>query len=319
MKFRLFFFPFLLIFILNATETTILDSLTRTNISFGMDDKGNLNPNIFLPVYYGDVQQFYSSIKYSSSNQTQTSSIINFSDSKNALISSVKDITINYITYKHCFFGFETSFGLESSFSQVENNEFGYIHDSNDFFANGGNYYISFDNNIKLDIQRHAIRADVTVPIGKYFNSRFFTSISPYTTIGVNQTTIFKPLVNETGASSSSTLQDIAYIFRYDGQTKTGTLFDVGFFAYYEYQPIKYDIAQLARSGDKYVFQTNNINTVEVTTRYVIKLLLNIEILGGLNPSIGYGVENSNRINNVTNSVIFQRKNIFKFALEKLF
>ena len=305
--------------VLNAEEITNSANSTLTNISFNMDEDGNLNPYLFIPIYYGISKQFYSSIGYSSTNSQEVEVLDGFSDSKNAFVSSSKDLTINYITYIYSLFGYEVSTGIESTFSDVNNNEFGYIHDNNDFFGNGTDYYISFDNSIELDIQRHAIRADIVVPMGKYLTSRFFTSISPYTKIGVKQSTIFKPLVNETGVSSSSTVQDLSYTFRYDGLIKTGTFFDIALVAFYGYEPLKYDIAQLAKSGSDYIFETNEIDTVEVTSRYIAKLLFNVEVLGGLKPSIGYGIENLKRTNNTLGTTSSIDKTIVTFGFEKMF
>ena len=308
---------------ISANETTesnlLLDTFTLTNISFNMDEDGNLNPNIFLPIYYGSSKQFYSAIGYSSTNSQEVEVLDKFSDSKNAFISSTKDLTLNYITYKSSLFGYAVSVGVESTFSDVQNNDFGYIHDSANYFGNGTDYYISFDNNTELDIKRHAIRADIVVPLGEYFSSRFFTSISPYTTIGVKQSTIFKPLVDETGTSSSSTSQDLAYTFRYDGLIRTGTFFDIGLVAYYDHQPLKYDIAQITENSGSYVFETNTIDTTEATTRFVGKVLFNIKILGGLNPSIGYGKEKLDRKNTLTGETISTDKTFFTVGFEKIF
>lgn len=303
----------------DTTESNILDNFTLTNISFNMDEDGNLNPYLFIPVYYGSSRQFYSSIGYSASNMQEVEVLDGFSDSKNAFISSSKDLTINYVTYITSLFSYVVSVGVESTFSDVKNNEFGYIHDSNDFFGNGTDYYISFDNSVELAIQSHSIRADVVIPLGENFSSRFFTSISPYTTIGVKQSTIFKPLVGETGRSSSATVQDLSYIFRYDGLIKTGTFFDIALMGYYGYQPLKYDAAQLARSGSSYVFETNEIDTVEITTRYIAKVLFNVEVLGGLKPSIGYGIENLKRTNNSLDKTTSIDKTIMTFGFEKMF
>jgi len=179
------------------------DGTTLTDISFNMDDDGNLNPSLFIPIYYGDSNQFYSAIDFTSTNSKEVTSLDAFNDSKNALISSSKDLTINYLSYKTSLFGADVSIGVESTISYIENNEFGYIHDSENLFGKGNDYYIAFDNEIELDIQRHAIRADIVIPMGKDFTSRLSVSIAPYTTIGVEQSTIFKPLINETGTSSS--------------------------------------------------------------------------------------------------------------------
>jgi len=327
MKIKLLISSLLLLSTLNAEATNLVDNIkenlsdtfTLTRISFDMDEDGNLNPNLFIPYYYGSQQQFYSSVAYSSNNLTESNVLDNFNDSKNALVSNSEDFTLNYITYKTSFFGLQTSFGIESTFSTIDNNEFGYIHDSDDIFGNGSDYYIAFDNTIELDIQRHALRADIVIPMSKYFSSRLFASISPYMSINVSQSTIFKPLINETGTSSSSTTQDISYTLRYDGLIQTGTFVNIGLEAYYDAQPLKYNIAQLAQKSGSFLFETNEIDTLETTTRFIAKLLFDVEVLGGLNPSLGYGIEKIQTKDNLTGDTTTADKTIITFGVEKLF
>ena len=307
----------------NEGSTTPKEELavktTRTIISFHVDEDGNLNPNIFIPVYYGPSQHFFSAIGFTSTNEHSVDVLDSFKDSKNSLVSDSKDLAIHYISYTDTLFGFPVSIGVNSTFSRVNNNEFGYIHDSDAVFGNGSDYYVSFDNTIKLDIQRHAINADIKIPMGRYFASRVSTIIAPYTTIGVEQSTIFKPLVTETGKSNSTTSQDLAYTFRYDGQINTGTFFNIGFTAYYDNQPLKYDIAQLSTKNGKFTFETNEIDSTEVTTRLIARVLFDIDVLGGLSPSVGYGIESLNRKNNLTGESVKTDKTIFTLGFEKLF
>ncbi len=295
---------------LNAKNTTL------TNISFNMDNEGNLNPNIFIPKEYGDENQFYSAIAYSSSQSQEVEVLEKFSDSKNAVISSSQELTLNYITYTNQLFNYPVSIGLQSSFEKVEKNEFGYIYDKENFFGKGTDYYTSFDDNLELDIQRHSINADIIIPIGKYFTSKFFVSISPYTTIGVKQSTLFKPFVSEKGISKSTTLQDISYKIRYDGVIKTETFFDIGFVAYYDKQPLKYDIAQI---NAEYLFETNRQDTEETTTFFLVKLLLDIDIMGELKPSIGYAIEKLDVKDNISGETVSRDKSFLSIGFERIF
>ena len=309
----------LLLSTLLVASTLSAEDATLTDISFNMDDDGNLNPSLFIPLYYGKSQQFYSAIGFRSTNSKKVDSLDGFSDSKNAIISSSKDLNINYISYKTSLFGADISVGAESTISYIENDEFGYIHDDANSFGNGTEYYIAFDNEVELDIKRHALRADIVLPIGKYFTSRISTSIAPYTTIGVDQSTIFKPLVDETGTSSSATDQDIAYSFKYEAQLKTDGFADIGFSASYDNQPLKYDIASLAKIGNKYIFKNTTIDTTEVSMSYMLKILFNKELLGGLKPSIGYGVENLDSKDNISGQTTSTDKTIFSVGFERRF
>jgi len=321
---KLLFSILILTSTLNAEELiseqgTLDDILTRTNISFGLDDNGNINPSIFVPIYYGNKNQFFSGIGYSSGDTNEVSSLDNFSDSKNSLVSSSKDLLLNYISYKTFLFGLKMSMGVQSTFSKIENNEFGYIHDSNNVFGNGTDYYVSFDNSIDLNVQRHSIRADIELPIGSFFQSRLSTSVSPYTQISVDQSTIFKPLSNETGTSSSSTVQDISYNFMYEIQIETGTFFDIGLIASYDNTPYKYDLAQLDTDGSSFFFTTNTVDTTEVTTTYSLQIRLNQEVLGGLHPLFGYGITNISTKDNISGKVDTTDKKIFTIGLQRSF
>ena len=308
-----------ILLLVSSIEAQDSKESTLTDITFNMDDDGNLNPTIFLPIYYGESNQFYSAIGYTSTNSKEVATLDEFEESKNAFISSSKNLHLNYITYKTSLFGLDVSIGAESTISDIENNEFGYLHDSENLLGQGSDYYLSFDNEIELDQQRHAIKADILLPFGDYFTSRVSTSISPYTTIKVKQSSLFKPLIEETGTSSSSTVQDIAYSFKYEAQVKTGTFIDIGFIAAYNKQPIKYDIAQIRASGDDFIFKTTTIDTDEITTSYLVKLIFDIEIMGKLNPSFGYGVKNFDRKNNISGESTSTDKKIFSFGVEKRF
>jgi len=304
---------------INSSENIVDNILTRTDISFTVDEENNLNPSIFVPFYYGSENQFFSGIGYTSGKSTQVDSVNNFSDSKNSLVSDSQDLLLNYISYTTSLFRLKTSVGLQSTFSKIENNEFGYIHDSNNVFGNGTDYYVSFDNSIDLDIQRHAIRADIELPIGSYFNSRLSTSISPYTQISVKQSTIFKPLSDDTGTSDSSTVQDISYNFTYEAQVKTGTFFNIGLVLGYNHQPLKYDLAHLDTDGSTYFFTSDTVDVTEVTKSYLVKILFTKQLLGGLNPSFGYGVKYLDTKNNTTGETVSTNNAVFTLGVERRF
>ena len=308
----------LLVWVITLT-TLGADNSGRTSLTFSSDKDGNLNPTLFIPVYYGDHDQFFSRVGYTSSNYKDTSTVDGFNDSKYALVSASKELLVNYISYKTSLSGFAVSVGAQSTFSHINNNEFGYIHDSANLFANGTDYYISFDNEVELDIKRHALRGDIYLPFKEYFKSRLSTSISPFTTIGVKQSTIFKPLVTQTGTSSSTTTQSLAYNFLYEFRLKTGTMVDFGGLASYNNQPLKYDLAQLAQSGSSYIFQTSTVDTTEVRSNYLVKLIFNIKVMGGLNPSIGYGIEKLDIKNNITKKLLSTQKTLLTFGFEKRF
>lgn len=303
----------LLVTSLFATENT------RTNISFDVDKDGNLNPSLFVPIYYGSDSQFYSAVGYSSGNIkeiTDKNAISGFSDSKNALISTSKTLSINYFTYKNKDVRFPFSFGLQSKIINIQNNEFGYLKDDSGKLGTAGDYYV-FDNDVELDIYQHDIYADIELSFGTYFNSRISTTLSPFTSINVKQSTIFKPLVSTTGASDSSSTQDFSYAFKYDVLLKTGLFFDIGFLASYENLPLKYDVDVVNNAGND--FTKTQIDTTEISTKFIGKILLNKEMLGGLKPVIGYGIDNIKTKNNIDSSESSIDNKIIVLGFEKIF
>ena len=294
-------------------------NLAQTTISFNIDDNQNINPTIFIPFYYGKDKQFYSAIGYLSSNTQKVEKIDKFSDSKNAYISTTKELMLNVLSYQTKIFNYQTSVGISTIFIDRVDNEFGYIHDTENIFNQSTDEYISFDNEINIDIQSYAIDADITIPIGKYFDSRLSITISPYTKLKVKQSTFFKPLIDEVGKSNGSTTQNISYSVRYDAVIKTDTFFDIGFMSSYSNRPLKYDIAQLEYINNNYQFEKSRVNIKETTLKYVVKLLLNIKVIGELKPSIGYGIERLKVKDNLTNKIDLSNEKIVVFGVEKRF
>ena len=290
---------------LGAVETTL------TNISFIQDDNGNLNPNIFIPIYYGETNQFYSAVGYTSGTSNETGILEGIANSKTSLVSNRRDLTLNYLTYVLPIDSFSLSFGLLSEFSNVKNNDFAYFET-----ATAGVYAV-VDNQVELDIWSHRIELQALIPMSKYVNSRFTFNVSPYTTINSKQTTNVKPLVNETGQSSSSTSQDISYAGVFELQTDMGSFIDFGFIAAYSNEPLKYKSVSLATSGTS--FEEVDVDNSEVTTKYLVKVIIKKNILGGLNPSIGYGVENLDVKNNITGDKTSTSTTIFTIGVEKRF
>ena len=105
---------------INNSEDIVDNILTRTDISFAIDEDGNLNPTIFVPFYYGSENQFFSGIGYTSGKSSEVDSVNHFSDSKNSLVSDSQDLLLNYISYTTSLFGLKTSVGVQSTFQRLK-------------------------------------------------------------------------------------------------------------------------------------------------------------------------------------------------------
>lgn len=301
-----------------STSLFAMDT-TLSNISFESDESGNLNPNIFIPFYYGSKNQFFSALSYKTTNYQITNVLDNFDESKSSFSSSRQALTINYFSYVKKMIGMEFTFGVESTFSKTSQVEFGYLHDKNQVFNQGTNYYVSFDNEVDLTQQNHSIRMNIVLPIGDSFNSRLSTVVSPLNMLKVKQDTIFKPLVSQNGSSSGTTMQDLSYNINYEAQYNTHYYFKLGFIANYNVQPLKYDLAQLNGNKNGFFFESTSIDSTEITKTVLGKIILDIDVLGGLNPSIGYGIKKLNIKDNISNQTTIVDKNIVTFGFEKKF
>lgn len=131
--------------------TTLKANDTLTQINFEQDSDGNLNPNIMLPIYWTEAYDTYSAIGYTTSTTKSIDKLNNFENSKNASISNNKSFMLNWYTK---VFG-KYRVGIQTNFIDKQNNEFGYIHDSDDIFGNGSEYYIAFDNDVDIDITKN--------------------------------------------------------------------------------------------------------------------------------------------------------------------
>lgn len=289
----------------------IASELTRTELSFERDENGNINPKVYIPIYYGANNQFYSGIGYTAFNTQSVEELANFTDSKIADVSDVQTLELNYISYISKYEGFDISIGVGSLFSQIKNNEFGYINDS-------GNY-ISLDNATKLDIQRHGILLQLEIPISTFLSTRLSTNVAPFSTISVDQETLIKPLISEVGMSQSSTTQELSYAVKFEAQTSFKGWIDFGLVAYYDYQPLKYDIAEVSDNGSSYVFETVTKDTLETTMGVTGKIVINVDVMGGLKPSFGYGIEKFERTSKNDDIKNTYDRTIMTLGLEKRF
>ena len=295
----------LLVTSLNATST-------QTQINFEQDNDGNVNPNILVPIHWNS--KYYSGIGYTSSTTKDIGKVSSFNDSKNGMVSSERTTVINWITKNISNY----SIGLVTSISNIKNNEFGYIHDTENLFGNGNDYWVAFDNDIELDIVKTGIFAKYTTSFDKIY-LRTIATVFPSSNLDVKQSTIFKPLANDMGVSSSSTSQDLGYSLQLEALYDTNSFISFGFMYSYDFEPIKYDIAQLNKSDSTYNFKTNTIDTDETTTKYLFKFKFDKKMLGGLYPSLGFGKIKTSIKDNKTNQTKTEDKNIVSFGFEKIF
>lgn len=287
-------------------------------IELNTDEQGHINPRFEHSFSYGSHDQFEFGVGYEVTNYSENTVVDGFSDSKNAFFSTVKNITLDYFSYKKKLKNSALVFGLSSEYETSENNEFGYIHDSQNLFKNGADYYIAFDNNIDIKAIRHSIFTEA-----KHRSNAFITSISarvsPYSTLNVKQDTMFKPLLNTNGNSTSSQPQKMSYRASWEGRTNTSAMLDLGVYASYASKPVKYNLEQLATSNSGYVFEKNTIDTTEEILNYQARVYFKLKSFG-VKPYIGYSlIKRTIKDNKSTSGNTTYNKTLWSIGIEDTF
>lgn len=280
------------------------------NISFETDSNGDISPNLFFPIYWS--QNLFSGIGYTSSKNIENSTIQNFSDSRESKAINQQNLKVNFLSKKFKKEKYSFSIGLIGEYINIENTQFGFIHDKNSLFQKG-DIWIAFDNSLDIEVLKYGLYFDVTSKLHKKIFLRLSGDITPTAKVKLAQNTRFKPLVLEGKKFENSSTQDFSYSLLLEMMFQTDLGFSLGAEYEYIFFPLKYNLAVLGKNGGNYFFQTSKIESETVTDSWIIKLILDKKILGDMQPSIGFGksriVENSKTTNN----------DIIRFGIEKRF
>ncbi|QSZ42280.1 hypothetical protein GJV85_09230 [Sulfurimonas aquatica] len=264
-----------------ALLSTLLlaDSTDRTQINLSTDDNGNTNPDLFIPIYWGD--SLFSALGYSSSNFYEVAPLSSIANSRIGTTVDQRTMKLNLLTYELKFNSMTYALGGEVESITINKQEFGYFEQAADIVA--------ADNSIEIDVIKPNIKADISYQT-KDLLVRLGALVSPYSNLSVKQTTVFQPLVTTNGTSSSSTSQDLSYELNLALKYKVSSLMTLHFNSNYSYLPMKYDLAVLNSTLDD--FTTDTIEVQETTTTNDIKLSFNIDSFSSeLSPSIGYRIQ----------------------------
>jgi hypothetical protein len=200
--------------------------------------------------------------------------------------------------------------------TKIDRTEFGFIHD--DRFGTG-NEWIAFDNSVELDIWRYGIYLDLSANPTDYLLLRVSADLTPSASVDITQETRFKPLVDEDVKFEESTTLDFSYKVLGEVTVKTPWLVSFGGEYSYEFFPLNYDIKMLSQDSGQYFFQTSTVDTETETKSWILKLIFNIDAVGGMNPSIGFGNREITSTNLATDSETTTDEQIIRFGFEKRF
>ena len=129
------------------------EALTKIDLEKNQD--GDTDPNILFQLVWSN--NYYSYVGYTSSSSKKIKLLFGSQDSKSAIISSKNTVTLNWLTKE---IKKNYSIGIQTDFIKIKNNAFGYIHDTLNIFNHGNDYWVTYNNEVNIDIQKTSLHLD---------------------------------------------------------------------------------------------------------------------------------------------------------------
>ena len=255
-------------------------------VNFTFDEDGNAAPEFFVPHHWS--ANYFSGLGFRSRTITEQGKISVFANSRVGTFSQDQRVLLNLLTYQSGGEGTEYTAGGSLERIDIDKFQFGFFELPE---ALGGDL-VAFDNTIEIAVTRIKLLGDAT---WKFFSESLFlrlgAELSPVSQLEVKQRTRFQPIVAETGKSSSSSAQDLAYGVRFDSMVKIEGLMGIGLTAFYEFLPLSYELVILGVEDNQFVFVPADIEVEEITTRIALRFVSDLAATGDMHPYIGFGSE----------------------------
>jgi hypothetical protein len=287
------------------------EALTKIDLEKNQD--GDTDPNILFQLVWSN--NYYSYVGYTSSSSKKIKLLFGSQDSKSAIISSKNTVTLNWLTKE---IKKNYSIGIQTDFIKIKNNAFGYIHDTLNIFNHGNDYWVTYNNEVNIDIQKTSLHLDYFKKTSNLFLRLSFL-LSLDTQLEVKQSTIFKPLVTKTGISSDNNSQDNSYSFRFEGFYDTKKLLKFGLFYNYDFMPLKYNLAQISLNNNSYYFKNSSVESEEITQEYRFKIYFDYKVLDVFYPGITIGQTKIKTKDKIHDTSSTETSDIIGFTLQKWF
>jgi len=288
----------------------------RIQIDLGVDEDGKMAPEAFVPFNWGN--GWSSGIGLRSRQADSHDSIEGFADSRVGNSESEERIRLNLFSYEKIAGKSVWQFGLDYEQVNQEKLQFGYFQMPNPYPDNPAvaGEYVAFDNLIDVKITKPNLFANYTMKTSTV-NFRVGLSVSPVSSLSVDQETRFVPIVSSTGSRSSDTSQDLAYNMAIQLEIKTESSINVGLSYYYELLPMNYGIAALNATADGFIDKT--VDVEQESSRVAVRAIFKKPMAGNLKPVIGYITEDIDTKNFNTGKTASTSKSIILFGLESQF
>ncbi len=292
-------------------------STVLTNLSFEKSEDGDITPVFFFPIHWSS--NWFSGLGYYSQSTTEIENLSDsgFDDSRMATSINQQSLKINALSYRYNGRAFSGSIGLAGEYITIDKNEFGYIHDEDGRFGQGDSW-IAFDNMIGIDVIKYGLYFDATYLPNDTLSFRLSGDVTPTANVDIEQETRFKPLAHETGKHNGTDSQDISYSALAEVMVKTPLGFSIGGEYGYNFFPLKYNIATLDHNGNFY-FKTGQEESETTTTSWLGKIVINRDVLGDMQPMVGFGKRNIKVKDIINNKESSTDETVVRFGIENRF
>lgn len=283
MKFKLVV-SFVLVFLVVSAGGAGAGSSERTVILVGADQDGQTSQNIHIPLFWSE--NIFSGFSYVSRKYSDTKPLEMGIAGKKGVYTDEDRFELNLLSYKRGMM--RMGFGME--YITLDKTELGHsiqtVGDSSDPTT------VVFDNHIDIEMIRPVVSADITWRLfDNHLMVRSYCDVSPVARLHVDQET--ELVINQDTyrmAGRSDKDQKPTASVRGEVQYELIRNWFLGATVRYEYFPIEYTMIPGAGDSD-----TVDIETVDETFSWDVRLMVNTRFSSFLMPTIGFGEERIKR------------------------
>ena len=273
----------------------------RLIYDFSIDEKDKFRPDLFIPFSWTD--DLYGAVSYLSTSDYETEKVLGIQDSN-------KDSEVIYNTLNIYPLLWKTdshTMGLDIELLDIDKKQSGYWVSGVDTF--------NFQNAVEIKVIKPAFYYQFNNLSSKYNGVLFSASLSPYSSLDVNQSTVFTGALSQSGSSSSEGESNVSFRLNLNGRYRFSNGLQSFFDFKYEYLPLEYELNVLQASGS---FAVEKFDVVENIYKISYKIQLDKDLFYGLKPTFGISHERTDGENQVSGSTYDYARTMFVFGLEGL-
>lgn len=241
----------------------------RFSVEFQRDPDGKLSPDTYFPQKWSD--NWSSGLAYRSTTDFSSDTLAGITESKVGTLTDERRIRLDLLSYNSSGDGMKYTIGAAVQRTDINRNEFGYVHLVTTTPAI--DQWEAIDNRVIIGVNAFALRGDIS--FGEEKDSAYLVrmglNVSPASSLSVTQETDFRPAAPVTGTSSGSSAQKLNWEATLETRYRPTEWLTIGIDARYEVMPYRYQIAQLNSTLNG--FSPVDIETTDITRRVGIKFI----------------------------------------------